>query len=58
MNYIIIDQGTSSTKSFLISPTGEILHSNKAKYKLERPKPFHVECDPLIILNDIKIFKS
>jgi len=55
MNYIIIDQGTSSTKSFLISPTGEILHSNKAKYKLERPKPFHIECDPLIILNDIKI---
>ena len=55
MNYIIIDQGTSSTKSFLISPTGEILHRNKAKYKLERPKPFHVECDPLIILNDIKI---
>ena len=54
MNYIIIDQGTSSTKAFLINTNGRILHSNKAKYDLQRPRPFHIECDPQTILNDIK----
>ena len=51
MNYIIIDQGTSSTKSFLINTNGRILYSNKAKYDLQRPRPFHIECDPETILN-------
>ncbi len=54
MNYIIIDQGTSSTKAFLINTNGRILYSNKAKYDLQRPRPFHIECDPETILNDIK----
>ena len=54
MNYIIIDQGTSSTKAFLINTNGRILYSNKAKYDLQRPRPFHIECDPKTILNDIK----
>ena len=38
MNYIIIDQGTSSTKGFLINPDGQVLHSNKINYKLDNPK--------------------
>ena len=53
MNYIVIDQGTSSTKAFLFDANGKIIHSNRAKYSLNRPKPFHIECDPQIILNDI-----
>jgi len=53
MSYIIIDQGTSSTKAFVFSNKGEILHQKKIKYKLERPKPFHIECNPKTILEDI-----
>ena len=54
MSYIIIDQGTSSTKAFLLNTNGKILHSDKAKYSLQRPRPFHVECDPKTILIDIQ----
>ena len=59
MNYIIIDQGTSSTKGFLFNENGEIVYSNKIKYVLSRPKPFYVECNPIKILEDIiAIFKE
>ena len=53
MSYIVIDQGTSSTKAFFFSDKGKILHQKRIKYKLERPKPFHIECNPRIILEDI-----
>ena len=53
MSYIVIDQGTSSTKAFVFSNKGKILHQKKIKYKLERPKPFHIECNPKTILDDI-----
>ena len=53
MSYIVIDQGTSSTKAFLFSDMGQILHQKKVKYRLERPKPFHIECNPKTILDDI-----
>ena len=53
MSYIVIDQGTSSTKAFFFSDKGKILHQKKVKYKLERPKPFYIECNPRIILEDI-----
>ncbi len=53
MSYIVIDQGTSSTKAFVFSNKGEILHQKKIKYKLERPKLFHIECNPKTILDDI-----
>ena len=53
MSYIVIDQGTSSTKAFLFNAKGEILHQKKKKYKLETPKPFHIECNPKKILDDI-----
>ena len=53
MSYIVIDQGTSSTKAFFFSDKGKILHQKRIKYKLERPKPFHIECNPRIILDDI-----
>ena len=53
MSYIVIDQGTSSTKAFVFSDKGKILHQKRIKHKLERPKPFYVECNPRIILEDI-----
>ncbi len=53
MSYIVIDQGTSSTKAFFFSDKGKILNQKKIKYKLERPKPFHIECNPKAILDDI-----
>ena len=54
MNYLVLDQGTSSTKAFLFNDSGKILHQNRIKCSLKKPKPFHVEIDPLIILEDIK----
>ena len=53
MSYIVIDQGTSSTKAFVFNNEGEILYQKKIKYKLETPKPFHIECNPKTILDDI-----
>ena len=54
MNYIIIDQGTSSTKGFLFNSSGQILHRKRIKCTLNKPENFHVESDPVIILKDIK----
>ena len=54
MNYLVIDQGTSSTKAFLFNATGQILHQNRIKCSLKEPKPFHFEINPLCIIDDIK----
>ena len=54
MNYIIIDQGTSSTKAFLFNSKGEIIHNNTIKHEIINPKKFHFENDPIEILNAIK----
>ena len=55
MNYIVIDQGTSSTKAFLFNSKGQIIHNNKIKHILESPKKFYFESDPIEILNSIEI---
>ncbi len=48
--YLVLDQGTSSTKSFLFNDDGAVLHSNRMKHPLRRPKPHHVESDALEIV--------
>ena len=59
MNYIIIDSGTSSTKAFLFNSDGVVLHSQKIKHALFRPKQYHVESDALVILETCKsLFKK
>ena len=55
MNYIVIDQGTSSTKAFLFNSKGKIIHRNRIKHNLDNPKSFHFEFDPQKIVNAIKI---
>ena len=50
-HYIVMDQGTSSTKAFLFNSNGKVLHTEKIKHHLSRPKQFHVECDAKLILN-------
>ena len=55
MNYIVIDQGTSSTKAFLFNSKGKIIHNNKIKHILENPKKFYFESDPIKILKSIEI---
>ena len=52
--YLVIDQGTSSTKSFLFDETGNIIHTEIIKHRLQYLVPFHVECDPKTILNACK----
>ena len=46
MNYIVFDQGTSSTKVFLFNSKGKIVYQNKIKHVLYNPKNFHFEFDP------------
>jgi len=59
MYYIVIDQGTSSTKGFLFNSKGSILHKNRIKHKLYKPKPFHIESDAIEIVCAIKqLFKE
>ncbi len=55
MNYIVIDQGTSSTKAFLFNSKGIPIHQNSIKHELFKPKPFHIESDPIQIVRAVKI---
>ena len=43
--FLIIDQGTSGTKSFIFNKKGEVCFSEKIKHFLDCPKPLYVECD-------------
>ena len=43
--YLVIDQGTSSTKCFLFNENNDVVFSNRIKHPLSRPAPQHVECD-------------
>ena len=47
--YLVLDQGTSSTKAFLFNAVGDVLYSNRIKHLLHRPKLHHVESDPIDI---------
>ena len=53
--YLIIDQGTSSTKSFIIDNNGKITLKNKIAHKLDTPKINHIECDALEIYKACKL---
>ncbi len=48
--YLILDQGTSSTKVFLFNSDSKIHFSNRLPHRLNRPAPGHAESDPLTIL--------
>ena len=55
----IIDQGTSSTKAFLFDSKGKVIHANKIKHALSKPKPFHVESGSETIFDAcIKLFHN
>ena len=49
--YLIIDQGTSSTKAFLFNDSGKIIYNNKINHSLYNPSRNHIECDAVEILN-------
>ena len=55
MNYIVIDQGTSSTKAFLFDSKGQIIHNNKIKHILKNPKASYFESDPNQILKSVEM---
>ncbi|MFH1852712.1 MAG: FGGY family carbohydrate kinase [Candidatus Neomarinimicrobiota bacterium] len=48
--YLVLDQGTSSTKVFLFNEQQEIRFSSRLPHHLSYPAPDHVESDPLAIL--------
>jgi len=49
--YLVLDQGTSSSKIFLFTENGHIVFSSRERHHLTYPAPYHVESDPLEILN-------
>ena len=56
--YLVIDQGTSSTKGFLFKKNGEIFYEEKIKHRLHYISKDHIECDANEILNVCKTLIS
>lgn len=52
--FLIIDQGTSGTKSFLFNEKGEVCFSEKIKHSLIRPKPLHIQDNAQSIADVVK----
>jgi len=50
-HFLIIDQGTSSTKCFLFDTFGKLLFSDRIKHGISLLGPNEVECDPEEIFN-------
>ncbi len=48
--YLILDQGTSSTKVFIFDRDSKICFSSRLPHRLKRLAPGHAESDPLTIL--------
>jgi len=49
--YLVLDQGTSSSKIFLFDDEQSIVFSDRERHHLHRPKEHHVESNPIDILN-------
>jgi len=49
--YLVLDQGTSSSKIFLFNEVGDIVFSDRERHLLKRLKEHHVESNPIDILN-------
>lgn len=47
--FLVIDQGTSSTKCFLFDKNNDVVFSNRIKHQLSRLESRHVECDANLI---------
>ena len=47
--FLVIDQGTSSTKCFLFDKNNDVVFSNRIKHQLSRLESHHVECDANLI---------
>lgn len=49
--YLVLDQGTSSSKIFLFDDEQNIVFSDRERHNLNRPQEHHVESNPIDILN-------
>lgn len=47
--YLVIDQGTSSTKCFLFNSKNDVVFRQRIKHQLDRPRQHHVECNAQVI---------
>ena len=56
--YLIIDQGTSSTKAFLLDSNGQITYNRRITHKLYSSSRNHIECDASEIFNACKTLIS
>jgi glycerol kinase len=49
--YLVLDQGTSSSKIFLFDDEQNIVFSDRERHRLNRPQEHHIESNPIDILN-------
>lgn len=49
--YLVLDQGTSSSKIFVFDDEQNIIFSDRVRHHLHRPQEHHVESNPIDILN-------
>lgn len=49
--YLVLDQGTSSSKIFLFDDEQNIVFSDRERHRLHRPQEHHIESNPIDILN-------
>jgi glycerol kinase len=49
--YLVLDQGTSSSKIFLFDEGQNLVFSDRERHHLHRPQEHHVESNPIDILN-------
>lgn len=49
--YLVLDQGTSSSKMFLFDEEQNIVFSDRERHNLNRPQEHHVESNPIDILH-------
>ncbi|MCK5591538.1 MAG: glycerol kinase, partial [Candidatus Pacebacteria bacterium] len=49
--YLVLDQGTSSSKIFLFDDEQNIVFSDRERHHLHRPQENYVESNPIDILN-------
>ena len=53
--FLIIDQGTSGTKSFIFDEKGVVCFSEKIRHFLDYPKPLFVECNAQKIADTVNL---
>lgn len=53
--FLVLDQGTSSSKVFLFDDGGRIVFRQRVSHRPKRPAPYHVESDPRALVRACRV---